>query len=307
MDKQTKAGIVAIGIVIPLSSLAVWNLDQSILSYESATTNQKIIVIASFYPLYEFTKEVGGDKVDALALVPLGIEPHDWEPTIKDLQKMQQADLIVINGAGFESWVNDLDSINSDVVIVDTSKGISTLENKLETGHKTFVNPHIWLNPVMAKIQVENIAEALMEIDPSNKEYYRKNTDSYILQLDELDNKIKDELSQCKKKDFISFHNAFTYFADQYGLVQHSILESNEPDVEPTSQNLENIIKLAKDLGINVIFTEESVDARTSQVIANEINGKVSILSPLEIGDKNTDYIEKMEQNLLHLKEGLCN
>lgn len=307
MDKQTKAGIVAIGIVIPLSSLAVWNLDQSILSYESATINQKIIVIASFYPLYEFTKEVGGDKVDALALVPLGIEPHDWEPTIKDLQKMQQADLIVINGAGFESWVNDLDSINSDVVIVDTSKGISTLENKLEIGHKTFVNPHIWLNPVMAKIQVENIAEALIEIDPSNKEYYRKNTDSYILQLDELDNKIKDELSQCKKKDFISFHNAFTYFADQYGLVQHSILESNEPDVEPTSQNLENVIKLAKDLGINVIFTEESVDARTSQVIANEINGKVSILSPLEIGDRNTDYIEKMEQNLLHLKEGLCN
>ena len=303
MNKQTKAGIVAIGIVIPLSSLAVWNLDQSILSYESATPNQKIVVISSFYPLYEFTKKIGGDKVEASLLVPLGIEPHDWEPTVKDLQKMQQADLIVINGAGFENWVNDLDSINSDVVIVDTSKGTSILE----TGHKTSLNPHIWLNPVMAKRQVQNIAEALMKIDPSNKEYYQKNTDSYILQLDELDSKIKNDLSQCEKKDFISFHNAFNYFANQYGLVQHSILESNQPDVEPTSQNLENIIKLAKDLDINVIFTEEAVDIRTSKVIANEINGKVSVLSPLEVGDKNTDYIAKMEQNLLHLKEGLCN
>ena len=303
MDKQAKAGIVAIGIVIPLSSFAVWNLDQSILSYQSAPPNQKIVVISSFYPLYEFTKKIGGDKVEASLLVPLGIEPHDWEPTVKDLQKMQQADLIVINGAGFENWVNDLDSINSDVVIVDTSKGILTLE----TGHKTSLNPHIWLNPVMAKRQVQNIAEALMKIDPSNKEYYQKNTDSYVLQLDELDSKIKNDLAQCEKKDFISFHNAFNYFANQYGLVQHSILESNQPDVEPTSQNLENIIKLAEELDINVIFTEEAVDVRTSKVIANEINGKVSVLSPLEIGDKNTDYIEKMEQNLLHLREGLCN
>ena len=133
MDKQAKAGIVAIGIVIPLSSFAVWNLDQSILSYQSAPPNQKIVVISSFYPLYEFTKKIGGDKIEALLLVPPGTEPHDWEPTVKDLQKMQQADLIVINGAGFENWVNDLDSINSDVVIVDTSKGISILE----TGHKT--------------------------------------------------------------------------------------------------------------------------------------------------------------------------
>ncbi|MEK6944745.1 MAG: zinc ABC transporter substrate-binding protein, partial [Thermoproteota archaeon] len=111
----------------------------------------------------------------------------------------------------------------------------------------------------------------------------------------------------CKKKDFISFHSAFTYFADQYGLVQHSIIESNEPHAEPTSKNLENIINLAKNLDIDVIFTEEAVDTRTSEVIADEIGGTVLVLSPLEIGDKNTDYIEKMEQNLLYLKEGLCN
>lgn len=305
MDNQSKAAIIAIAIVIPLSSLAVWNLDQPAMSYESANTNQKIAIITSFYPLYEFTKEVGGDRVEVLLLIPFGIEPHDWEPTVKDLQKMQQADLIVINGIGFENWVNDFASINTDVIIVDTSKGITTNENELDVNHS--IDPHIWLNPVMVTKQVENIANALMEIDPSNKEFYSTNANSYILRLEQLDEKIKYELSQCKKKDFISFHSAFTYFADQYGLVQHSILESNEPHAEPTSKNLENIINLAKNLDIGVIFTEEAVDIRTSEVIADEIGGTVLILSPLEIGDKNINYIEKMEQNLLHLKEGLCN
>ena len=304
MDNQSKTAIIAIAIVIPLSSLAVWNLDQPVMSYASANANQKIVAITSFYPLFEFTKEVGGDTVEVSQLIPFGIEPHDWEPTVKDLQKMQQADLIVINGIGFENWVNDFDSINTDVVIVDTSKDITTNENTL-TKHPT--DPHIWLNPVMAKKQVENIADALMQIDPTNKEYYSINENAYILRLEQLDEKIKQELSQCKKKDFISFHRAFTYFADQYGLVQHSIIESNEPHAEPTSKNLENIINLAKNLGIDVIFTEEAIDTRTSEVIADEIGGTVLVLSPLEIGDKNTDYIEKMEQNLLYLKEGLCN
>ena len=304
MDTQSKAAIIAIAVVIPLSSLAVWNLDQSVMSYASTNTNQKIVAITSFYPLFEFTKKVGGDRVEVLLLIPFGIEPHDWEPTVKDLQNMQQADLIIINGIGFENWVNDFHSINTDVIIVDTSKGIATNENNL-VNHST--DPHIWLNPVMAKKQVVNIANALMEIDPANKEYYSTNANSYILQLEQLDEKIKNELLQCKKKDFISFHSAFTYFADQYGLVQHSILESNEPHDEPTSKNLENMINLAKNLGIDVIFTEEAIDTRTSQVIADEIGGTVLVLSPLEIGDKNTDYIEKMEQNLLHLKEGLCN
>jgi zinc transport system substrate-binding protein len=302
VDTQTKAAIIAIAIVIPLASFAVWNLDKSV-SYASTNENQKIVAITSFYPIFEFTKKVGGDRTEVSQLIPFGIEPHDWEPTVKNLQNMQQADLIVINGIGFENWVNDFALTNPDVIIVDTSKGITVNENILN--HST--DPHIWLNPVMAKKQVQNIADALMEIDLANKEYYNTNANSYISQLEQLDEKIKNELSQCTKRDFISFHSAFTYFADQYGLVQHSILESNEPHDEPTSKNLENMINLARNLDIDIIFTEEAVDTRTSQVIADEIGGTVLVLSPLEIGDKNTDYIAKMEQNLLHLKEGLCN
>jgi len=293
---QTRIAIISIAVIIPLSSFAVLNSSQSIILDEPKINEQKVVAIASFFPLYEFTKEIGREKVDVTLLVPSGVEPHDWEPTIKDLQLMQQADVIIINGIGFENWIDNIDSVNSDVKVVDTSIGISILES----------DPHIWLNPVMAQKQVENIVDSLSKVDPLNEKYYKQNGISYIKKLEELDNKISYELSSCKK-DFISFHNAFSYFANQYDLNQHTVLKSNEPHEEPTSKSLENIINLARDLDSNVIFTEEAVDKRTSQVIANEIGGKVLTLSPLEVGDSQTDYIKKMEENLLHLKEALCN
>jgi zinc transport system substrate-binding protein len=292
---QTRIAIISIAVIIPLSSFAVLNSSQSMI-LDEPKTNEKIVVIASFFPLYEFTKEIGKEKVDVSLLVPSGVEPHDWEPTVKDLQLMQQADVIIINGIGFENWIDDIDTVNSNVKVVDTSIGISILES----------DPHIWLNPVMAKKQVENIVDSLSKVDPLNEKFYKKNTASYIKKLEELDHKISNEISSCKK-DFIAFHDAFSYFANQYELNQHTVLKSNEPHEEPTSKSLENIINLARDLGSNVIFTEESVDKRTSQVIANEIGGKVLTLSPLEIGDSQTDYIKKMEENLSHLKEALCN
>jgi len=293
---QTRIAIISIAVIIPLSSFAVLNSSQSIILDEPKINEQKVVAIASFFPLYEFTKEIGREKVDVTLLVPSGVEPHDWEPTIKNLQLMQQADVIIINGIGFENWIDNIDSVNSDVKVVDTSIGISILES----------DPHIWLNPVMAQKQVENIVDSLSKVDPLNEKYYKQNGISYIKKLDELDNKISYELSSCKK-DFISFHDAFSYFANQYDLNQHTVLKSNEPHEEPTSKSLENIINLARDLDSNVIFTEEAVDKRASQVIANEIGGKVLTLSPLEVGDSQTDYIKKMEENLLHLKEALCN
>ena len=296
MINQTRIAIISIAVIIPLSSFAVLNSSQSMILDEPKINEQKVVAIASFFPLYEFTKEIGREKVDVTLLVPSGVEPHDWEPTIKDLQLMQQADVIIINGIGFENWIDNIDSINSDVKVVDTSIGISILES----------DPHIWLNPVMAQKQVENIVDSLSKVDPLNEKYYKQNGISYIKKLEELDNKISYELSSCKK-DFIAFHDAFSYFAIQYDLNQHTVLKSNEPHEEPTSKSLENIINLARDLDSNVIFTEEAVDKRTSQVIANEIGGKVLTLSPLEIGDSQTDYIKKMEENLLHLKEALCN
>ncbi len=310
MDNQTKAAILAIAVIIPISSAYVWNSDQSFVSASSGTAELSAIV--SFYPLYEFTKQVGQDKVNVSLLIPPGIEPHDWEPTVNDLQEMHEADLIVINGIGFESWADDIDTVNSDVIIVDTSKGISliidddALRKDTDNFDRSTGDPHIWLNPIKAKTQVQNILDALVSIDPENEKFYRQNAQSYQDKLDALDSKIRTELSSCNK-DFIAFHNAFSYFAVEYGLNQHSIVNSNEPNIGPTLKTLETVINLAQTFDIDVVFTEETVDTRTSQVIANEIGARVLVLSPIETISDDSDYFLKMENNLSNLKEALCN
>jgi len=307
---QIRAAIIAIALIIPLSTIAIWNSSQSLEFPETSVENQKIVALASFYPLYEFTKEVGQDKVDVSLIIPAGVEPHDWESSIQDLQRIQQDDIIVINGIGFENWLERIERSNSELAIIDSSNGIDIIKEIDNDEHEdsnhdsSLGNPHIWLNPSLAKIQVKNIADGLIKLDPDNSLYYRDNSENYIKKLDILDSKIRDELSNCSK-DFVAFHNAFTYFAKEYELNQHTIISSNPHD-EPTSKTLEEIINLAKKMKIQVIFTEEGVDKRTSEVIAKELDGKVLTLSPLEMSETNTSYIEKMEANLVNLKEALC-
>ncbi|EGP94519.1 metal ABC transporter substrate-binding protein [Nitrosarchaeum koreense] len=304
MNNQVKLAIIAIIITIPFISFAVFSSD----SNQSKKTNEsKLQVMSSFYPLHEFSQKIGQDKVDVKLLVPVGIEPHDWEPTIKDVQQMQKSDLIIINGVGFESWTDKLTEMNYQGIVVDTSNGIiekNIEESSINENVVTSDDPHIWLNPVYAKIQVQNIADAFSKSDPENEKYYKENAANYIAELDLLDLKIRKELSNCNH-DFIAFHNAFSYFSNEYGLTQHTILPSYAPHAEPTAKTLENVINKAKDLNLNVIFTEETADPKTSQVIANEIGGRILVLSPLEIGDDGT-YISRMTENLNNLKEALC-
>jgi len=301
MNRNASAAIIVIAIVIPLSASALWFSEQT--KTTDFDQEQRITVLVSFNPLYEFTKEIGNEKIDVSTITPAGIEPHDWEPTIQTLQKMQQADMIIINGVGFETWLEDFVTNNQNVVIVDTSYGIELIEGSDNGGLNK--DPHIWLDPVLAKKQVENIASALVKLDPKNAEYYNKNADAYNAKLNMLDNKIRTDLSTCNKKDFITFHNAFAYFAKEYDLNQHTIVGVN-PQAEPTATILQKIIENAKSLDLNIIFTEEAVNPRISEVLANEIGGKVLVLSPIEIPDENKDYVSRMEQNLANLKEELC-
>ncbi len=298
MANQVTAGIIAIIVIIPLLSFGLWNSDSTIF-FEKAEGKSKIVAIASFYPLYEFTKEVGGDKVDVSLLVPHGAEPHDWAPTIKDIQKIHQADLIIINGNGFENWVDKISSSQVSIINSGSSFGQFTDEPTNQ------VDFHYWLNTLSAKLQIETIVDGLIEADPDNAVYYKNSKKDYELKLDALHLKIKTELDGCKK-DFIAFHDAFSYFADQYGLNQHTVIQSNSPHSEPTSKKLEKVIDLAKSLKIDIIFTEEGVNSHTSEVVANELGGRVLVLSTLEVVEDNSSYIEKMEQNLLNLKEALC-
>jgi len=312
---QIRAAIIAIALIIPLSTIAIWNSSQSMEFSETMVENKKIVIFASFYPLYEFTKEVGQDKVDVSFLVPPGIEPHEWEPSIKDIQIMQKSDLIIINGIGFENWVDGIHKINPNLTVVDTSYGITPIKANPESNLEIFTDkynefrtdPHIWLNPIMVRIQIQNIANSLIKLDPENANYYQKNADSYKLKLEFLDKKIRNDLSKCNKKDFFSFHNAFSYFALEYGLSQHTVLKSIDPLEDPSPKDIQEVVDLTKTLETNVIFTEEFINQKLSQVIADETGSKLLVLSPLEFADENRTYLERMEQNLANLKEALCN
>ena len=318
MNSQIKLAIIAIAIVIPLASFAV--TQPSFNSEISITENSKLQIITSATFLNEFSQNIGKEMIDVTLLVPMGADPHDWEPTIRDRERLQKADVIIVNGIGYEHWIGSFDSNDNQGILVDTSNGISTLDSEKHDDHAKEddhdgheeedknnhedLDPHIWLNPVYAQLQVKNIANALSNSDPTNKNYYQSNAAIYNKELDLLDSKIRTELSGCKT-DFITFHNAFSYFSEEYGLTQHTIISSNDSHGEVTPQTLENIISLARELNIKVIFAEESTSTKTSQVIADEIGGKVLVLSPLEIVSDET-YVEKMTQNLQSLKDALC-
>ena len=318
MNSQIKLAIIAIAIVIPLASFAV--TQPSFNSEISITENSKLQIITSATFLNEFSQNIGKEMIDVTLLVPMGADPHDWEPTIRDREKLQKADVIIVNGIGYEHWIGSFDSNDNQGILVDTSNGISTLDSEKHDDHAKEddhdgheeedknnhedLDPHIWLNPVYAQLQVKNIANALSNSDPTNKNYYQSNAAIYNKELDLLDSKIRTELSGCKT-DFITFHNAFSYFSEEYGLTQHTIISSNDSHGEVTPQTLENIISTAKKYDIKVIFAEESSSTKTSQVIADEIGGKVLVLSPLEIVSDET-YVEKMTQNLNNLKDALC-
>ncbi len=285
-------------VVNPNSQSADYNENSNNNGIKSNITNP-LKIFTSFYPIYDFVKKIGKDKVDVSVIVPNGMEPHDFEPTAKQIIDLQNADAIFVNGMGFESWIDKL----NNATIIDLSKDLPAEENTRVS------NPHIWLDPLLVKSQAKNILNSLISLDPQNNLYYNDNHAQFTNQLDRLDGDIIANLTNCKLRDFLSFHDAFGYFADRYGLIQHSI-QGISPETEAPPQKIRESIDLSKQLGLDVIFTEDNVDPRLTETIAQEINGQVLTLSPIEtISDEeiqmNRDYFSKMYDNLNNLKIAL--
>jgi zinc transport system substrate-binding protein len=323
LDNKIAIGIAvvaaAVAVIVPLAVIASTQNNAAPAGEDAAAGNQKVIkVITSFFPLYDFARNVGGDRVEVTSMIPAGAEPHDWEPTIRQVADASSADIFVYNGASFESWAQNIEA----KFVVNTSEGLELLEATDEEEHEGEVeeeeeeekhsdmDPHIWLDPIYAKHQVGLIRDGLVEIDPDSAQYYNDNADRFMAELDRLDASIRSELSGCKKKDFIAFHSAFSYFANRYGLNQHSV-HRGLPEGEVPPQRLQEIVDLAKELKIDTIYSEELVDPRLAEAIAEEIpGGRVLVLSPIEGLEEEEQaaglgYIDKMEQNLDNLKAGL--
>ena len=272
----------------------------------ATNSSHKLRVVSSFFPIDEFVKKIGGDLIQSSILIPTGIEPHDFEPTINQIQAVDSADVLVYNGLGIENWITKINTAHK----IDASEGL----NASYTDRRNMtLDPHVWLDPLLAKKEVENIRDGLMKIDPNNRDRYFNNAKNFLNELDNLDKTIKTYLESCKKRDFITIHNSFSYFAKQYRLNQHSISNAG-PEAEVTPTRLADIINTAKSLDLNVIYSEELMDSRYASVVAQEIpGGKVLVLSPIEGLTKHEQevgigYIDKMNENIKNLTVGLeCN
>ena len=263
--------------------------------------------MTSFYTMYDFAQKIGGEKVEITNMVPSGTEPHDWEPSAIDIRNMEDADVFIYNGAGMEHWAEDiLKSLdNSELVTVEASEGVELIREGKEN------DPHVWLDPENAKIEMEHIKDAFIEADKDNAEYYNENYETYSSQLDGLNQEFEEALSQATNKDIIVAHKAFGYLCKAYGLNQIAI-EGLMPDSEPDPARMEEIIQLAKKKKINTIFFEELVSPKVANTIAKEIGAKTEVLNPLEglseeQMDAGEDYFSVMRTNLKQIKKALEN
>lgn len=268
----------------------------------------KLKVVASFYIPYEFTKNVGGDRVEVKNLVPAGAEPHDFEPSPADIRAIEEAQVFVYNGASMESWVERVLAVvknRNTLVVIEATKGLPL--RKAEEEEFEF-DPHVWIDPILAKGMVSNIQDGLTTADGTGRSIYTANAQKYHAQLDALDAKIREGLKACRLRDFIVSHRFMDYFAARYNLVAHSV--SGLEPAEPTPQRLVELIRLGKEKGIKYIFTEEGDEIRALEVLARELGAQIltlntghSVTEEEERAGKN--YLVLMEENLKNLRIGL--
>lgn len=280
----------------------------------AAFWNSKPLIVTTIYPLYDFTKQIVGDRADVVLLVPPGAEPHDWEPAPTDILTIKKATVFIYNGADMEGWVDKLDSsvlANKKVVKASDFVNVMTAQFTEEGEPSTdgSVDPHIWLDPVNAQAIVRGIANALAAADSDNAEFYTNNSNDYIAQLEELNQEYSQTLSQASSKQFVTSHAAFGYMAQRYGLQQIAIMGLS-PDAEPTPARMAEIIQHVKDNHIKYIFFETLISPKLSEVIANESNAQTLVLNPIEgLSDQESasgaNYISEMKMNLTNLKYAL--
>lgn len=299
---------------------------------------QKIKVITTLFPIYDFAKHISQDKADVVFLLPPGVEPHSFEPKPEDIVRINKADLFVYTGKFMEPWAEDvlkgLD--NKNLIVVDSSRGIPLMEEKGEhgpkhdethkhqkshghkegnkhqhqEGHPHRVDPHFWLDLRHAQKMVDHILEGFVKKDPNHKDFYASQAEQYKSKLNELDLKFKEVLSRCKKKVFVhAGHFAFGYLAKRYGL-EYVAAYGFSPDAEPSPQKMVELTRTLKRYGLRHIYHEELITPRVAEALARETGASLLMLHGAhnltkDEFEKGITFISLMEQNLKNLEVGL--
>lgn len=272
----------------------------------SIESNNKLTIVTSFYPMYISTLNIVKDIPDVEVINMTAPQTgclHDYSLSTKDLKTLSIADIFVINGAGMESFLDDVIDEYSDLKIIEASNGISLIE---DTDHD--VNPHVWVSISKNIEEVSNIAKELSAFDPNHASEYEANADAYIAKLENLRTEMHAALDNVNNKDIITFHEAFPYFAEEFNLNIAGVIEV-EPDSEPSAKEVENIISIINEKNIKALFTEPQYSSKIADTIAKETGASIYTLDPIVTGDANEnaydDYIVKMQENLNTLKEAL--
>ena len=291
---------------------------------EESGKSDTIKVVTTFYPMYDFAKNVVGDAGDVQLLIPAGTEPHDYEPSAKDIAKITDADVFVYNSHELETWVKDvLENVDEKKVgVVEAAASIDLMAGAAhdhdhdeeeadheEHDHDHELDPHVWLDPVLAQKEVEAIRDALVKKYPEQKATFEKNAAAYIEKLKALDTEYQEAFKDAKNKTFVTQHAAFGYLAKQYGLTQESIAGIS-PDQEPSPSRLAELKKYIKEHNVSVIYFETSASSKVAETLARETDVELAVLNPLESitqkeQDKGEDYISVMKANLEALKKSI--
>ncbi len=259
---------------------------------------EKVSVVASFYPLYFLASEIGGEKISVRNITPSGVEPHDYEPTVRDMMETQRARLLILNGEKFEAWGEKVKTELKNELILEVAQGLTE-------GNDT----HVWLSPSLFKQEARAVLAGLVQIDPDNIKYYSDSERILEGKLDRLADEYRKGLTDCQSKEMITSHAAFGYLAREFGLKQIAIAGLS-PDEEPSTKQLAEVAKIAREDGIKYIFFERLVSPKLAETVAEEVGAKILVLDPIEgISDndmaRGKNYLTMMEENLSNLRIAL--
>jgi zinc transport system substrate-binding protein len=311
MNRQQRIFVTG-AILIVLASVVVTAFS-SIL--QERTETNKIKVVTTFYPLTFFAQQIGGDEVIIKQLIPNNTEAHSWQPSFSDISAVDEADMIIYNGASLDLWFKDdilpaIDSSNK--VIVETTEGLELLKGEPEAGekHEEPYDPHTWVSPFLAKKQAQKIYEALTQKDQNHRDYYSERWQTLAERFEELDKKYLNEFSDKKKEEIFVAHSAFGYLADRYGFSQYGIIGISA-DEQPSASTYLTLVNMMIEHETYVVYVDPIYPNETAQTLKNDfetITGQdvqilklYFMLGPLD----GLDYFEQQEKNLENLKIGL--
>jgi len=252
------------------------------------SADENLSISVTIPPLAEMVEAIGGDHVRVTVILPPGADPHSYELTPSQLVAISDADVVVAAGSRLpfeDRLLESLTGIRPNLTVVNASEGIALLDN----------DPHYWLTPRNAKVMVDHIAFTLCAKDSSRCGTYTANRDAYRNRLDEADVRIRDTLAQARINTFLVVHSAWRYFAGEYGLTEIAIEEEGK---EPSAARLAELVRIAREKGIRVVFVEPQFSTRTAETMAAQINGTV-----VRIDDLARNYEENLEQVATALRE----